>query len=110
MTAKTAALSFEDAKTVELSFEDAEVPATVRPVTVNPMSEVCRILAEQYRAGKTLAKRVGAADDKQVKSIKRWLSLSGKEHGVTFRSIAKDNTVTFWPVERIEHKRNNDKK
>ena len=103
MTAKTA-------ETPALSFEDAEVPATVRPVTVNPLSEVCRILAEEYRAGKPLAKRVGAADDKQVKSIKRWLSLSGKEHGVTFRSIAKDNTVTFWPVERIEHKRNDDKK
>ena len=103
MTAKTA-------ETPALSFEDAEVPATTRPVTVNPLSEVCRALAEKHRAGETLAKRVGAADDKQVKSIKRWLSLSGKENSVTFRSIAKDNAVTFWPVERIEHKRNNDKK
>ena len=103
MTAKTA-------KTPAFTFEDAEVPATFRPVAVNPMSNMCGILAEKFKAGKTLAKRVGAADDKQVKSIKRWLSLSGKEHGVTFRSIAKDSAVTFWPVERIEHKRNDDKK
>ena len=106
MTAKTA----KTAETPTLTFEDADVPATVRPVAVNPMSDVCGILAEKFKAGETLAKRVGAADDKQVKSIKRWLSLSGKEHGVTFRSIAKDSTVTFWPVERIEHKRNDDKK
>lgn len=103
MTAKTA-------ETSEFSFEDADVPATVRSVAVNPMSDVCSILAEKFKAGETLAKRVGAADDKQVNSIKRWLSLSGKEHGVTFRSVAKDNTVTFWPVQRIEHNRNDGKK
>lgn len=90
-------------------FGDAEVPAVVRKSTaVNPLSEVCAALAATLDAekGRTPgAKVVTAADEKQVKQIKRWLALAGPDNNVTFRSTVDGNKVTFWAVSRITQNR-----
>lgn len=93
------------------TFTDAPVPETVRKSTaVNPLLDVCKQVAATMGDGdrSKVAKKVTAANEEQVKRIKRWLSEAGPECGVTFRSIVDGTSVTFWAVKRIVHKpRNN---
>lgn len=104
------------APAASFTFGDAAVPAVTRKSTaVNPLLDVCKSIAETMKDGRsTVAKTVNSANAEQTKKIKRWLALAGKEIGVTFRSVVDETkdakgkvtgfVVTFWAVERIEHK------
>lgn len=106
MTTKTATPAKTATDAPVFTFSEAPVPATTRASSaVNPMLDACTKIKASMKDGRsTIALSTRVGDDAQVGKVKRWLALAGKELGVTFRSIVKDTTVTFWAVERITHK------